>query len=133
MISIESSKEFWIWQAAGSAPGARCSGITAVRYGCGNFDGDVWRTDPARNTTNAATISAFLTAINVGNAYRTDGFGNPITVGLITRADGTSAGSAPPAPSPKWTWSAALPPYGGTVGVMSEGRWVYSQRVIYPQ
>ncbi len=123
----------WIWQAAGNAPGARCSGITAVRCGCGAFGSSIWSTEPALNTTTTATIPAFLTAINAGGLYRTDGFGNPVTVRLITKVDGTSVGSAPPAPCPQWSWSDALPPYGGTVGVMSEGKWVYSQRVVYPQ
>lgn len=123
----------WIWQAAGSAPGARCSGITTGRCGCGAFGGSVWSTEAVRNTTTTATIQGFLAAINAGDLYRTDGFGNPITVGLITKVDGTPVGSAPPAPCPKWSWSAALPPFGGTVGVMSDGKWVYSQRVIYPQ
>jgi len=123
----------WIWQAAGNVPGARCSGATTGRCGCSGFNGGVWSTDGTRNTTNTNTISGFLAATEAGNAYRTDGFGNPVTVGLITTAEGTAFASAPPAPCPKWTWPAVLPPYGGTVGVMSEGKWVYSQRVIYPQ
>ncbi|OPY03706.1 MAG: hypothetical protein A4E60_00003 [Syntrophorhabdus sp. PtaB.Bin047] len=123
----------WIWQAVGSAPDARCSGATSARCGCAAFEKSIWSTEPAHNTTTAGTIAAFLAAINVGNLYSTDGFGNPITVRLITKVDGTPVGDAPPVPCPKWSWSAALPPYGGTVGVASEGKWVYSQRVIYPQ
>jgi len=132
LISIESSKRSWIWQAVGSAPGAACSGITTVRCGCEVFEKSIWSVDEASNTTTIATISAFLAAINAGNLYSTDGFGNPITVGLITKVDGASVGSTPPAPSPKWAWSVPSP-YAGTVGVMSDGKWVYSQRVIYPQ
>ena len=123
----------WIWQAAGGSPGARCAGITSVRCGCGTFGSSIWSKEAASNTTTSATILAVLTAINAGDLYRTDGFGNPVTVRLITKVDGTSVGDAPPIPCPQWSWSAALPPYGGTVGVMSEGKWVYSQRVIYPQ
>lgn len=123
----------WVWQAVGSAPGARCSGATSGRCGCAAFQKSIWSTEPARNMTTSGTIAAFLAAINAGDQYHTDGFGNPITVSLITKVDGTPVGDAPPAPCPKWSWSAALPPYGGTVGVMSEGKWVYSQRVIYPQ
>ncbi len=123
----------WIWQAVGSAPNSRCSGATSGRCGCAAFEKSIWSAEPAHNTTTAGTIAAFLTAINAGDLYRTDGFGNPVTVGLITKVDGTSVGSVPPAPCPKWSWSSVLPPYGGTVGVMSEGRWVYSRRVIYPQ
>lgn len=123
----------WIWQAVGSAPGARCSGATEGRCGCGTFGSSIWSKETASNTTTSATILAVLTAINAGDLYRTDGFGNPVTVRLITKVDGTPVGDAPPVPCPKWSWSAALPPYGGTVGVMSDGKWVYSQRVIYPQ
>jgi type II secretory pathway pseudopilin PulG len=123
----------WIWQATGSHAGEKCFGTITSRCGCSGFDGTFWSTDGTRNITNSNTISGFLASITAGSAYRTDGFGNPVTIGLITRADGTPISSAPPAPCPKWTWSAALPPYGGTVGVMVGERWVYSQRVIYAQ
>jgi len=124
----------WIWQVAGSSPGMKCTGATSGRCGCGGFDGSIWSADAAGNTINTgAAISRLMAGINIGNAYRTDGFGNPVTIGLITLPDGTSVGSAPPAPSPKWTWAEAHPPYGGTVGVVNDGEWIYSKRVIYPQ
>lgn len=123
----------WIWQAAGSDPGVKCSGATTGRCGCSGFNANIWSADGTRNITSTNTIQGFLGAVKAGNSYRTDGFGNPVTAGLITRADGTSVGTVPPAPSAKWSWPEVLPPYGGTVGVMSEGKWVYSERVIYPQ
>lgn len=124
----------WIWQAAGSDPVAKCTGATSGNCGCSVFDGDIWDTDKTRNTANTgAAVTGLLTGINTGSAYRTDGFGNPVTVGLITLPDGTSVGSAPPSPSPKWSWMKANPPYGGTVGVMNDGVWIYSRQVIYPQ
>ncbi len=123
----------WIWQATGDHAGEKCFGTITGRCGCNGFDGTFWSTDGTRNMTNTNTISGFLASITAGSAYRTDGFGNPLTIGLITRADGTPVASAPPVPSPKWTWSGVLPPYGGTVGVMAGARWIYSKRVIYPQ
>lgn len=124
----------WIWQAAGSDPVAKCTGATSGNCGCSRFDKNIWSTDGAMNTINTdIAIINFLAGINIGNEYRTDGFGNPIAVRLITLSDGMPVAFTPPAPSPKWSWTGAFPPYGGTVGIMNDGAWIYSKRVIYPQ
>lgn len=124
----------WIWQATGAAPKAICEGRTNDGCGCGVFDESIWSTDETRNIINTrTTINNFLESINVGRTYRTDGYGNPVTVGLITLSGGESIVSAPPPPSPEWSWKEIYPPYGGTVGVMNDGAWIYSKRVIYPQ
>lgn len=124
----------WIWQAAGGAPKARCGGKTNGSCGCGGFDENIWSADETRNiVTTGTTITNFLGSINIGKTYSTDGYGNPVTVGLITLSQGEPVVSAPPPPSPGWSWMKVDPPYGGTVGVMNDGVWIYSKKVIYPQ
>ena len=124
----------WVWQAAGTGPTVKCSGAVNGRCGCSGFNTGIWSNDAANNFLNTgADVSRFLANINVGDEYRTDGFGNPVAIGVITRPDGTAFDSAPPIPSPDWTWPAHTPPYGGTVGIMKDGVWIYSKRVIYPQ
>jgi hypothetical protein len=79
------------------------------------FEKFIWSIEPGCNTTSAGTIAAFsllsMSAICIARTVFGIHHGAP-----QTRVDGTSVGGVPPAPCPNWSWSAALPPYGGYGG-----------------
>lgn len=135
---IESADDIiipWIWQVMGSSPSLACSGVSAGNCGCTVFTAAVWQNNVAYNTVNTAVLwSTLLTGLGLSQAYRVDGFGNPMTVGLLTYANGTVIASTPSAPAPTYTWAGFSPPYGGHVGVRNAGgAWIYSERVVYAQ
>jgi len=134
---LESSDDIiipWIWQAVGTSPSVTCSGISAGSCGCTGFTAAIWQSNVAYNTINTVAMwTAFLNGIGLNASYRVDGFGNPITVGLLTQPNGTILASAPNTPAPTYTWVGASPPYGGHVGVRNGAAWVYSERVVYAQ
>ena len=103
----------WIWQAVGSSPSARCTGISAGDCGCTGFSAAIWQTNVTYNTVNSVALwTAFLNGIGLNTSYRVDGFGNPLVTGLLTYPGGGIVASVPPTPSPSYTWAALFPPYG---------------------
>jgi len=134
---IESADDIiipWIWQVMGSSPSLTCSGVSAGNCGCTVFTSAVWQNNAAYNTVNTAALCGVLFGnLGLSLSYRVDGFGNPMRVGLLTTPGGVTFASTPPAPAPSYEWAGFPPPYGGHVGVVNAGVWVYSERVIYAQ
>ncbi|MBT9168152.1 MAG: hypothetical protein DDT19_01497 [Syntrophomonadaceae bacterium] len=128
----------WAWQALGTAPNAECTGIEAVTCGCWHFNSFIWRTSALSGDVWLNTdieLTTLLNNIGIGTSvYRTDGYGNNITIGLLTDATGNLLGGTgiPPRPHPHYNWG-SKPPFGGIVGVRDGGTWRYYRRIMYPQ
>lgn len=120
----------WIWQALGNSPLALCSGIedTTTNCGCRDFDTTIWVNDSAYCVLDQNDeITRFLTNIGLGSRYKTDGFGNKITVVPLADANGNPINCPPERPKPYYDQ------YGISktrVGIYDGTNWIYYIDVI---
>ena len=120
----------WVWQALGNSPFALCSGIedTVSNCGCRDFDNNVWIMDSAYCVLDQpAEIRKFLTNLGLGDRYKTDGFGNKITIVPLADANGNAVNCPPPKPEPFYPVS-GIPKT--RIGIFNGTEWVHYIDVV---
>jgi len=93
----------WVWKITASNPNDICSGIQDTSTNCGCSSATVlnWETDSQYCSIDTDTeLTRVLGNLGLGNLYRTDGFGNRITIVPMSDANGNSVSCPPSAPSP---------------------------------
>ena len=138
----------WVWQLLGSAPKQQCAGAEVGPCGCSGFTSSVWPSSASYLQLNSASaLNQLVNNLGIDSVYRTDGYGNILTIRLLADASGNVLAAPPSRPKPTYsdclpaganpalcsmgtTWS-QLPPYTGVAGIVSGGSMVYSQKIVY--
>jgi len=125
----------WYFQVTGNAPNQECTGIESGICGCSGFSSTVWPTVSTWQDVTGTEWTTVLANLNLSTIYRTDGFGNPLTLWFTVNSSNALQG-IPPRPRPNYdgAWS-VRPPYRGLVGVYNttSSSWVYYDSILYPQ
>jgi type II secretory pathway pseudopilin PulG len=94
----------WIWEIVSKTPGKLCSGSTTGdnnSCGCLNLENNsgYWETDSNFCIINDDTTwSRIITNLGLDNSYRVDGFGNVLTISMLSDSKGNPTQCPPPAP-----------------------------------
>lgn len=133
LLSSDDALVPWIWQALTQPSTVLCSGVEDTANGCGclNFSNtSVWSQDRAMcDLDSRSELLSFLSNLNLGNRYLTDGFGNGIDVVPLADNNGNPISNCPPPRPSEFYQSIGVPKT--RVGVKgSSGNWVYYIDVI---
>jgi hypothetical protein len=94
----------WLWKIVSQKPNVLCSGSSSGdpnACGCRNMqtDSSLWETDKNFCIINdSVTWQRVLNNLGLGNLYRTDGFGNKLTMSILSDENGNPQGCPPKAP-----------------------------------
>ncbi len=118
----------WIWQALQSPATTLCSGIedTATNCGCSTFtDTTIWSNDSNLcELDRRGELITFLSNLNLGIRYLTDGLGNSLTIIPLADSSGNPIADCPP-PRPQQFYQ-VIGISKTRIGVKdSAGNWVY--------
>ncbi len=147
LSSMDDTQVPWVWQITGSAPQQQCSGVEVEPCGCSAFSAGVWPNSTTYlQIDTGAELTQLVNNLGIDIVYRTDGFGNTLTVRLLSDKAGNALGAVPSRPKITYSdclpggssigcsagavWS-QLPPYTGVAGVMSGGSMLYSLKIVY--
>ena len=147
LSSTDDTQVPWVWQLTGSAPQQQCSGVEVDPCGCSAFTTGVWPNSTAYlQIDTGAELTQLVNNLGIDAVYRTDGFGNMLTVRLLSDKTGNTLPAVPSRPKINYSdclpggsgvgcsagaaWS-QLPPYTGVAGVMSGGSMIYSLKIVY--
>ena len=147
LVSTDDVYVPWIWQIVGTAPQQQCAGIEIGPCGCTGFTSSVWSASTSYLQINsAASLTQLVNNLGIDAIHRTDGYGNIVTVRLLTDKSGNALAAVPSRPKVNYAdclpggsgsgcttgavWS-QLPPYTGVAGILSAGTMVYSQKIVY--
>ena len=105
----------WIWELVSKQAGVLCSGSNsgnADTCDCNNLENNsnYWETD--KNfciITDGNTWKRILNNLGLDKNYRVDGFGNIITITLLSDKDGNPVNCPPKAPKPNYDDIPAYP------------------------
>jgi prepilin-type N-terminal cleavage/methylation domain-containing protein len=145
LASTDAAMVPWVWELIGSAPTTACSGGGSC--GCSNFTTSIWSNLTSYLQINSAsTLSTLVNNLGIDPMYQTDGFGNMLTVRLLTDKLGNILSAVPSSPKATYSdclpggtgtgcstgapWS-QLPPYTGVVGIVSGGSMIFSLKAVY--
>ena len=98
----------WIWELVSQQPGVLCSGSTSCdsnACGCENLDtnSNYWETNSNFCIIDDDTTwQRVLNNLGLDKNYRVDGFGNVITITLLSDANGNPVDCPPKAPYPNY-------------------------------
>lgn len=141
----------WVWQLTATTPTnaqSKCSGIESGNCGCASFTSSIWNNTTAYLQIDTPTeINTILDNMGLDRMYRTDSYGNLLTLRLLADRNGDALTVLPARPKvtysdclPSGTAPATcstgaafqlLPPYTGIAGILNSGSWVFSHKVVY--
>jgi len=147
LASTDDALTPWVWQLTGSAPQQRCSGVEVSPCGCSEFTTSVWTNSTAYlQIDTEAELNQLVNSLGIDTMYRTDSYGNMLTVRLLADRNGNTLATVPSRPKITYAdclpggsgagcsagaaWT-QLPPYTGVVGVLSGGSMIYSHKAVY--
>ncbi len=116
----------YVWQLFSASSTTLCSGIedTASNCGCTSMtNSNNWETNNAFCVIDSSTeMNRLLTNLGLGLRYRTDGFGNILTIVPLSNSTGGAVTCPPARPKPDYTGLSSIPKT--RIGVKdSAGQW----------
>ena len=140
LVSTDDALVPWVWELLGSAPRQQCSGVELGSCGCSSFTSSVWPNSASDlQLSSAAALNVLANNLGIDPTYRTDGYGNILTIRLLADSSGNVLSAPPSRPKPIYSdclpggtgsgcsqgaaWT-QMPPFTGVAGVMSGGSMV---------
>ena len=116
----------YVWQLFSVSPTTLCSGVENTTSNCGctsMTNSNNWETSNAFCVINSnLEMNRLLTNLGLGSKYRTDGFGNILTIVPLSNSTGSATTCPPPRPTPEYTGLTSIPKT--RIGIEdSAGQW----------